>query len=333
MARKSAVLISLLLAPLAFAVESDFNFYEKDAQECLYKAQASSKCSPAKDYPTLNSCLCSNEGDFVTNSAKCLADAVSEDIGKKTYSDMSEACSNSQTPLTVSEDDWNELLAGGKDSPSSTTSSSSSKTSSPATKTGNKDDNKDDSSNKDDSKDESKNDNTDKNSEEKDDGPPMGAIIGGAIGGAAVLLAAAGTAFWFFRRRRNNTEEAHPMLPPSETQYQPTIPVVSPLTPGPGAAYEKDQKSGRFSTVSAYSPAPTASTPHSAQWGGGMTPSPSPGWNGSQQPSPYNNSAYPPPPAQIAELPPQGNAMVFEMDGSESAGPRGHVAELDSGRQ
>ncbi|ROW06522.1 hypothetical protein VMCG_04291 [Cytospora schulzeri] len=127
--RRSQLLVLLFtassLAADRRAVTNDFSDYPSGAQQCLYDASDDSGCN-GDTVPEMNSCLCDNGGDFVTNSAKCVAEKDSIDL-ESTYGVMSLHCSNSNTPLAVSKQEW--MAEGSKVSTSITPTKTTSKTS------------------------------------------------------------------------------------------------------------------------------------------------------------------------------------------------------------
>ncbi|KAF9871471.1 hypothetical protein CkaCkLH20_11118 [Colletotrichum karsti] len=132
---KASSLLSLLLlaTPIVAKYSNDFSYYPSAAQPCLYSASDSSQCD-GDNVSDMNKCLCSDsKGKFVTNAAKCLGkDAKS--TASEVYSDLKTSCANSNTPLSVSEDDFNKLVAAGASATSlSVTPTATSKTAKPTT--------------------------------------------------------------------------------------------------------------------------------------------------------------------------------------------------------
>lgn len=115
-------------------VKNDFSDYPYGAQQCLYDASDNSGCD-GDTVPEMNECLCGNGGDFVTNSAKCVAHKDSDDM-ESTYNAMKLHCSDSNTPLSVSRQEWMAEESSLSASPSSTmtaSKTSASKTASTST--------------------------------------------------------------------------------------------------------------------------------------------------------------------------------------------------------
>ncbi|OAA50219.1 hypothetical protein BBO_01854 [Beauveria brongniartii RCEF 3172] len=126
------LLLFFLAAPSALALDATFDFYPKSAQSCLSKAAKSSACSgdTAKE---LNTCLCSNGGQFVEYVIRCLALDDNDELLGDVYTTMDGACSTSGTPLSWKWSDWVDTAKSAKSSSSSSSSSSSTKTTSTET--------------------------------------------------------------------------------------------------------------------------------------------------------------------------------------------------------
>jgi hypothetical protein len=104
--------ILLLTSPTKASVHVDFSAYPAAAQSCLTQAVENSGCSSANTVSKMNDCLCSNTRDFVLDSARCLASMGSSAVLMNTvYDNMQQSCSETKSPLSVSEADW---LAEGK---------------------------------------------------------------------------------------------------------------------------------------------------------------------------------------------------------------------------
>lgn len=92
---------SLLLASRTQATfVNDFSLYPQGAQQCLYTAATSSGCS-GDTAMAMNSCLCSNGGNFVTGTASCLGTSDAAEL-ETVYDTMNDHCTDTKTPLTVS---------------------------------------------------------------------------------------------------------------------------------------------------------------------------------------------------------------------------------------
>ncbi|KAK0627523.1 hypothetical protein B0T14DRAFT_512803 [Immersiella caudata] len=236
-------LLALLAASVTGVVAVvDFSFYPVVAQDCMYKASNSSKCSETSVAET-NKCLCSDGGNFVTNTAKCLGTAnnvKSSDI-QTVYDTMKQACSDSKTPLSVSE---KAFLNAAKpptttskvtSKASTTTSTSSTSTSTSVTTTteatpaptGSKD---------------PQNTQPEQENAGLSSGAKIGIIAGGAVAGVAVLAAVA--ILLLRRKRRRDGEESHPMLSQSHNYPTPgeTVVVGHDMGRHSGATWTDDAK-------------------------------------------------------------------------------------------
>lgn len=324
--RSLVFLLALLASPLALAVDSDFSgLYPDGALDCLNKASDQSKCNGAASNVALNKCLCSNTGDFIVSTAQCLGQEAN-DLVKRVYQIMSDACLQTETPLVISQSDFISLANGEQPSSTATssTSTSTSTTSSSSAPTSTNDSNK--------------------NNDKDDSSISTGAIVGIAIGGVAAIAVIA--TFFFLHRRRRAGEESHPMLPTDNNTNMggggggnpyhgaTTFPPSEP-SPGLTSNFDHDPKNGRYSTVSALSPGGTQGGYSPSMTNHTMTPPPGattgswgngpPSWNGAQYTGAY---ASPPPQGVIAELPPE-TAPVYEMDGgSQPLGHGQYAAEL-----
>ncbi|ROT41285.1 hypothetical protein SODALDRAFT_322456 [Sodiomyces alkalinus F11] len=138
----SSLALLLLAAPLARAdVENDFSLYPSAAQPCLEEADEQSSCQ-GDTVEEMNDCLCSNRRNFVTHAARCLGARVPATL-RIVYSTMETSCDDTDTPLSLDEDEFMQIGAAASSSsnvagPSSTTtdiSSSSSSSSSHASST------------------------------------------------------------------------------------------------------------------------------------------------------------------------------------------------------
>ncbi|KAK3352518.1 hypothetical protein B0T25DRAFT_415485, partial [Lasiosphaeria hispida] len=192
-------LAALILVSLSGAAATviDFSFYPLDAQDCMYQASNSSNCD-TETVSATNSCLCSNGGNFVTNTAKCLGGSDPSDLSS-VYQTMKQACSDSKTPLSVAESQY--MSAAGftgsltATQPAATSTTSSAKTAAAST-TGPAVTDGEGSSNQ---------------NKGLSTGARVGVIAGSSVAGIALL---AGLLLFLLRyRKRKDGEESHPMLP------------------------------------------------------------------------------------------------------------------------
>lgn len=106
--------VLLLTSPTQASVDIDFSAYPASAQSCLTQAANTSGCSSESTVSEINDCLCGNSGDFVLDSARCLGGiGSSAETMSEVYDTMQQSCSETKTPLSVSEAQW--LAEGKKD--------------------------------------------------------------------------------------------------------------------------------------------------------------------------------------------------------------------------
>ncbi|PNY25917.1 Uncharacterized protein TCAP_04145 [Tolypocladium capitatum] len=265
----------LLLASSSLAIESDFSFYPQNAQSCLNQASNTADCKGSTT-AQLNTCLCSNQGGFITNTAKCVGQKDKDDV-QKVYATMLQACNDSHTPMGVSQSDFLAAADGNAPSTTKTTASSTATsttakvttttTTTPAptpTETGA----------------------TGKDKDTHGGRLSTGATIGIAVGASVAGLAAlAGLAFFVVRRKRRSQEEAHPMLSQHEYLHHQTPTTFPPSEPSADGS--------RFGGAEL-----------KAGWW-------SPGYAGPYAPTPVDNAMTEPPPDGAAH----GHG-VYEMEGS-----------------
>ncbi|KAK1721227.1 uncharacterized protein BDZ83DRAFT_584098 [Colletotrichum acutatum] len=123
--------ILLLTAPALAKYQNNFDLYPAAAQPCLYASSDASKCD-GDTVATMNKCLCSDDkGKFVTNAATCLGKEAKDTL-RTVYQSMSTACSDSKTPISMTEDQFLNLGATGATASLSVTLSTS-KTATPTT--------------------------------------------------------------------------------------------------------------------------------------------------------------------------------------------------------
>lgn len=103
--------VLLLTSPTRASVDVDFSAYPASAQSCLTQAVKTSGCSSESTVSEMNDCLCGNSGGFVLDSARCLGSLGDAETMSKVYDTMQQSCSQTKTPLSVSEAQW---LAEGK---------------------------------------------------------------------------------------------------------------------------------------------------------------------------------------------------------------------------
>ncbi|UNI18060.1 hypothetical protein JDV02_004356 [Purpureocillium takamizusanense] len=300
--------LPLLAASSAVALDSDFSFYPKNAQPCLNSAASKSKCS-GSDAVELNTCFCGNEGDFIINTARCLGKDDKDDV-QSVYKIMLQACTDSHTPMSVSQSDFIQA-ANGQDSitttittmPTYTPTDGSQTVTVTPTATG-----------------------TDGSNGSGNSGGgdrlSSGATIGIAVGASLAGMAALGGFGYLFlrRRRRGNVEESRPMLVPPEYYHHMTGTATT-------TTYPPTDPSIDFGRLSAITESKSAAWPPSP----GSASHPSPG----TYPSPFTPSPPPPlpppPPDGIASQEPSPAGLeIFEMDATSVPKTSGSPGKPDT---
>ncbi|POR34002.1 Uncharacterized protein TPAR_05791, partial [Tolypocladium paradoxum] len=212
-------LVLLILATSCLAFQSDFSFYPPNAQPCLNQASNAANCQ-GSSAAEVNTCLCSNQGGFITNTAKCLGQQDKADV-QKVYTTMLQACTDSQTPMSVSQSDFLAAANGDAVSATATTRTATSATARVTTTTGGATVTVTSAPTE---------TGAAGNDQQGRGGLSTGATIGIAVGASAAGVAAlAALAVFLVRRRKRRTqEEAHPMLSPHE--YHHPTPTTFPPT-------------------------------------------------------------------------------------------------------
>lgn len=98
-----SILLSILFSttPVRCTVDLDFSAYPTSAQTCLEDAAGISGCS-GDTISEINKCLCGNTGNFVLNAATCIG-SQGDQVLESVWSLLQDSCSNTKTPLDVSE--------------------------------------------------------------------------------------------------------------------------------------------------------------------------------------------------------------------------------------
>lgn len=106
----ATTLLCLLLASsrICHAFTNDFTSYPARSQACLDKAAADSKCD-GQTSQEMNKCLCSNGGDFIYASARCIARASKGDL-TIVYETMENNCAGTQTWIVVGKPAWDSTV-------------------------------------------------------------------------------------------------------------------------------------------------------------------------------------------------------------------------------
>lgn len=280
--RQWAASICFFLLAARSIAQSDFDFYPDGTQNCLESAAGRSNCD-ATNVPERNRCLCGNGGDFIINTARCIGEDAPNDV-QAVYDTMQEACSNSDTPMRISQSDFFDAANGEDVSSTTTTEESTSTRTEESTTTA--DTTTVDTTATDTTTTETSAGPTTTNTEGPsngdggDDGLSQGATIGIGVGAGVGGLALIGAAAAFLiRRRKRRTEESSPMLPQHTYDHdRPTT--FPPSEPSPSFGPFSDGKTSP--SVSPYS-----NTTQQGHW----HTSP-PLFQGQQTPQPYPAQPY-----------------------------------------
>lgn len=287
-----ALLPLVVIATVCHSVAAivDFSFYPQLAQNCLYQSSNGSKCDEGTVSAT-NNCLCTNGGSFITNTAKCLGREDPDDV-VPVYQTMKTACTDSKTPIKISQDEFiKAATVASTTTPAATTRASDTATitqtvtSTASVAPGDKD----------------------KDKEEPKKGLSAGALAGIVGGGVAALAVVGGLIFFFiWRRRRRDGEESHPMLP------QHGVGMHAALPPHPAQA-------GMPSPGMPYHAGAANEWPDDRKWRPSPNPSDHRASAGFSWETPYDPYATPkfaaPPP------PPPPPPAAYELVGSDSHVP------------
>ncbi|KAK1572811.1 uncharacterized protein LY79DRAFT_41601 [Colletotrichum navitas] len=96
-----ALIISYLAAQSRAVFVNDFSAYPVKARSCLDAAAAASGCT-GNTVTEMNTCLCGNGGDFVLTTARCVEKQARDQLAA-VYSMLLTSCTDSRTPLGVSQ--------------------------------------------------------------------------------------------------------------------------------------------------------------------------------------------------------------------------------------
>ncbi|ORY71837.1 uncharacterized protein BCR38DRAFT_480314 [Pseudomassariella vexata] len=181
-----------LLIRTSLAVTNDFSAYPSESQDCLYSSASTAGCTEGDTGATLNSCLCSNRGNFVYNTAKCVAKESPSDL-ETVYATLENNCAGTGNTIAVSHDAFMAQAAAATASTSTTATRTGSASATSSTT----------------------------NPTNTADGLSTGAKIGigAGIGFGAIAAILAGVFLWIYRRRTNQNkkyEQAQDQTPPTE---------------------------------------------------------------------------------------------------------------------
>lgn len=98
-----SILLSILACTthIRCMISLDFSAYPTSTQSCLEDAAGISGCT-GDTVTEVNQCLCDNTGNFVINTATCIGSQGSE-ILEDVWDLLQSSCSNTKTPLDISE--------------------------------------------------------------------------------------------------------------------------------------------------------------------------------------------------------------------------------------
>lgn len=121
------VLFCFLISQCSALVYISFSIYPPESQECLNNAADASGCAlEGVTTQYINSCLCTNGGHFIDNTAICLHNGDPSDV-RDVWNTMVAACDESATPIVYSESEFLSLGLSSAVQSSSPTSVSHSK--------------------------------------------------------------------------------------------------------------------------------------------------------------------------------------------------------------
>lgn len=303
-----------------FDFDTDFLTLPESARQCLDNSASFSGCT-GETAGAINTCLCSNGGNFVIKTAACVGSSDPDDLGD-VYDGLNKHCADSETPLSVGKADF--MKSSGV-----TTTRTQTKTSSTImqpTSTG-------------ETKTTATSETTATGTAEDNDNELGGAgklsstakagIIAGAVSGGLLVVGLA--IFFFVRNRRKNKggrEESHPML--SQNKF-------GSVSTGALEAGSRTSKTSMVSIGSLHDDdvevfiagaSLTEPKPKKRNWKPDTKWRPSSGFNWE---SPYEPPWSPPPPEQEdwVHLPLE-TAPATGSDGYQQLGPHREVFELAS---
>ncbi|KAI1414656.1 hypothetical protein F5Y13DRAFT_13208 [Hypoxylon sp. FL1857] len=138
LALPASLLLSITLqtfpARVSADIPNDFSSYPQGSQQCLNDAADQSQCS-GNTGQQLNECLCKNQGNFIYNTASCVAKNSPADLNA-VYDTMSNNCAGTGVTIAVSKDAFLSQAAAATSTtssgtPTSTGTSTSASTSAP----------------------------------------------------------------------------------------------------------------------------------------------------------------------------------------------------------
>lgn len=179
-------LVLLLLSTSAAAITNDFSAYPSGSQDCLTQSADASGCT-GDTGTEMNSCLCKNGGNFIYNTASCVAEQSPSDL-ETVYATLENNCAGTGVTISVGEAAFLAQASAATSSASATATATSTSTSS---QTG------------------TSTSSAATASSTASSGLSSGAKIGigAGIGVAVVGLALIAAFVWWYRRRSNNRNQ------------------------------------------------------------------------------------------------------------------------------
>lgn len=113
-----------LLLRLTHALDVDFSAYPSASRSCLKDEADASGCM-GETVSEMNLCLCGNSGNFVLDTASCVG-ALGKDVVTDVYQVMETSCSETKTPLDISEVEFFAASNTTTEEPAASTSDASS---------------------------------------------------------------------------------------------------------------------------------------------------------------------------------------------------------------
>lgn len=206
---------ALLLLPVAAArFKNDFTPYPAGARPCLESADKASGCD-GETVPTMNKCLCADEGDFITSTAECVGRKSAGDL-EATYTLLKVNCDGSDTPMDISKAKFVKIGRDAEEDEDETSTSSTPTSTSSSSSTSTPTDEPTETPSE------------TAPPEEEEGGLSTGATAGIAVAATAIGIALLGVLTFFLvrrRRARSPRDESNPMLGPSPN------PMLSPHDP------------------------------------------------------------------------------------------------------
>ncbi|OBR14921.1 hypothetical protein CH63R_00101 [Colletotrichum higginsianum IMI 349063] len=117
----SSLVISYLVSQSQAAFVNDFSAYPVNARSCMNTAAAASGCA-GNTVTEMNTCLCGNGGNFVMATAKCVEKEAKDELDD-VYEMLLTSCTDSKTPLAVSQAQFLDPEEEDDDDKASSTSS------------------------------------------------------------------------------------------------------------------------------------------------------------------------------------------------------------------